>query len=225
MMSTRLSLLSLVVICLCSCASREERRFSGQVQVVSGEPTILVERSGGALAALSALDGTEQWRYRPAVQPCSYLDFSAIYSLVCPVVETPGGDLLLRYDSELHVISRADGQLRWKLFVYRWAEGRLRCPVATADSGVLLLGKHGLMLHKFNKDGFREWRYQLLSLGTAVNPPVVVDESGDALLQTSSHLVSLSPSGVLNWAQVRVGTESGRQMGSLAAHGLAAGRR
>jgi len=185
------------------CRSKHERSYRGQVQVLEGDQTALVELAAGSLAAVSLADGVVQWRYQPVMTPSPYLDYAERYRLVCPVVRTPGGDLLLRYDDELHVLSRKDGRLRWKRRVYRWAADRLRCPAATADSGVVLLRHSGLRVQKLAADGSPSWVVGLTLVGAAISPPKVSPESGDVLIQTASHLVNISPAGAINWARLR----------------------
>lgn len=60
-----------------------------------------------------------------------------------------------------------------------------------------------MVLQKFDSDGSPGWRYSLVSLGSAIGPPRVSRDSGDVLLETTSHVVAISPEGSLNWAQPR----------------------
>ncbi len=198
-----LLLLCAAALALGGCRSKEERAYRGRLQALPSGQIALIELAAGTLAAVSLSDGAVKWRYQMTITPSPYLDYSEQYRLVCPIVATQAGDLLLRYDAELHVVSSEDGQLRWKRRVYRWAANWLRCPVATADSGVVLLRRSGLRVQKLDESGREDWAVGLAAVGAAIAPPTVSPETGDVLVETATHLVNISPAGKINWARLR----------------------
>jgi outer membrane protein assembly factor BamB len=195
-------MVSLVISMLVAAGcKRREENFAGYVHVARDPGMMVVERAPGTLVALSPEDGSELWRYEAPFPQPDYLDLSARYRLVCPMVETPNGQLLLRYDHELHSISLRDGKRRWKIDAYLFAAGKRRCVATTPDSGVVLIRRYGVAVQKLDSEAHKVWWYQLVGLGAAVNPPEVISPAGDTLVQTDSHVISISPTGALNWAQ------------------------
>jgi len=198
-----LATLCAAALTMSGCRSKEERSYQGRMQAVPDSEMALVELAAGTLVAVHLSDGSVKWRYQVAIPPSPYLDFSEEHRLVCPIVATRAGDLVLRYDAELHVVAGQDGRLRWKRRVRRWARNWLRCPAAAADSGVVLLRQSGLRVQKLNADGSEDWAVGIAAMGAAIAPPTVSPDTGDVLIETASHLVNISPEGAINWARPR----------------------
>ena len=58
-----------------------------------------------------------------------------------------------------------------------------------------MLRRNGMLVHKFDSSGDLSWSYPLVGLGAAIRPPEVSPMSGDVVLLTRTHLLSLSPDG------------------------------
>lgn len=68
-----------------------------------------------------------------------YIDYTERYRLIYPLLQLPSGRLLLRYNAELHALEPDTGALSWFKEMPLTAEGKVRCPSDTPDSGVLLI--------------------------------------------------------------------------------------
>lgn len=204
--ATRLALT--VLTGLAACSPGQSPPPVRQVVPLRAAAAVVIEEPAGRLTTRSLQDGRVLWRYKPAFPPTPrHLDMRERYALSCDIAETTNGLLMLRYDSELHVIASRTGKLKWKKKARLWVpsgDGTM-CPALTSDSGVVMLGRNGMLVHKFDSSGDLAWSYPLVGLGAAIRRPDVSPMSGDVVLLTRTHLLSLSPDGRLGWVTERKG--------------------
>jgi outer membrane protein assembly factor BamB len=117
-------------------------------------------------------------------------------TIVCPVVWTPSGNLVLRLHDEILVLSARDGTLLWK----KRSNDYWFCPTVAPDSGVLNITRGGGQLEKLNPEGARLWTFDLSGFGGPVAAPITLPPSGDTLVRTRVALLNIAPDGRLNWA-------------------------
>ncbi len=196
-------LMGVGLMLLGGCRAEQEPGRILRTFLLSEQNMVIYEVTGGAVKGASMGSGEVLWRYQPDFKLYQYIDYTPRYRLVCPIALTPAGRLILRYTDTVHAVEVGSGELSWFKEMPLTAEGVVRCPAVTPDSGLLLFRRSGLILEKRDFEGNVVWRYSLMSMGKAAAPPQVNMKTGDALLLTTTHVLSLSPRGSLNWAKKR----------------------
>lgn len=193
----RCSVLPLALAMLAAgCEASPQQPASRDVWVDPGWPYALVQADLYDLVARGTSDGVERWRYRREQPPPAPFGRFAVPTLVCRPEWTVSHNIVLRYPDGIHVLAAENGELLW-VKELRF-EGN--CPVATPDSGMVLIVEHGVRLEKLDGEGKSVWHHDFWELGVAVAQPVVVLPAGDTLVRTGKYLLNVSPSGHRNWA-------------------------
>jgi hypothetical protein len=199
---SRRSALLLLVVASAAVGCRADGPPTAAQIVLLDPKTLIIEGPDGTLSSTDATTGNVRWRYSPPQDAPTFASLPT-RRLVCPLERTPAGALVARYATRLMGIESGNGATLWQRGISSWARGERRCPKATPDSGVLLLGEDGLFLQKLDSSGRDLWRLSFGKLGSALGPPHVLVPSGAALVQTRSFLVSVSPAGTINWVRPR----------------------
>lgn len=181
----------------CGPANGTDARAARGTWAVPALGLVLYQPSFRELSALDAATGEERWRFRRTLDPDP--PYARLYppQLTCPPAVTPSGKLVLRYIEALYAVDPGTGQTLWTQNLSPPA----LCPAVTPDSGVVVVVGRRKALAKFDGHGKLAWRVDLPHDGIALASPDVLLPSGDVVVRTRTHVLSLSPEGGLNWAR------------------------
>jgi hypothetical protein len=159
-----------------------------------------------SLALVDSHDGTKLWRYTPPkTVPPRYGTRPEPY-LSCRPALAPNGQIVVFYTDGIVALLEQSGAERWT-HVYRTRSEWTSCPVVLPDSGVVFVdpqkSRGKTLLVKLDRDGQLAWQSVLPDVGLAETSPQVDRASGDVIVQTPSHVVSVNPTGKVNWIRER----------------------
>jgi len=178
------------------CATRVDQPLQPELWLFQEHQLALLQQTPGEITAVDAKTGAVRWKYTPEAAPRTPFGVHPTPAAQCPPLVSPAGTVVLRYDHDLRVLSLASGAKRWEMYFRDY----LYCPTVTPDSGVVLVTQWGEALEKLDVDGKRVWVFDLRFAGLAVGAPQAIPSSGDVLIQTVAHLVSVNPQGKLGWS-------------------------
>lgn len=149
------------------------------------------------IAAADARTGATLWRAHRMLTPDPPFSRNFPQPLVCPPVVTSDRHLVLRYPEGVYSIEATTGQILW---MQRLAPPAL-CAAATPDGGVIVITARRKVVTKFDRGGTLEWKTTLPFDAIALTGPSVLESTGDVLIRTNGHLVSLTSKGDVKWSE------------------------
>lgn len=163
----------------------------------------LVSSRPGKLSAIDAESGRARWVVD--FEPESSRSYARINRppVICPVHEAANGRLIVVYRNQISGIDSRDGTLRWNV-PFPVGSGRPVCPATTPDSGIVVAYNYRYSsgtLVKFNSRGRELWSFDLPDIGPLVGDLDVDPSSGSVTAHSRTHLLSVNPTGELNWAR------------------------
>jgi outer membrane protein assembly factor BamB len=115
--------------------------------------------------------------------------------LRCAPLVTPSSRIILRFHEGIYSLDPETGKLLW-MHDLTWD---YLCATVTPDSGTVFANERRKALTKFNDKGQILWTVRLPLDGVAISSPQALWPSGDVVVRTRTHVVSISPTGVVNW--------------------------
>ncbi len=178
------------------CATRVDEPLQPELWLFEEEQLALLQQTPGEITAVDSKTGAVRWKFEPQPAPRAPFGVLPRSAVQCPPLVSPAGTVILRYNHDLYVLSARTGEKRWAIYFRDYEY----CPTVTPDSGIVLVTQWGEALEKLDVDGKRVWVFDLRFAGIAVGAPRAVSSSGDVLIQTAAHLVSVNPQGKLAWS-------------------------
>jgi outer membrane protein assembly factor BamB len=159
-----------------------------------------------SLVAIRTKDGAALWNYRPPKASADSFVARPLGYLTCAPALAKNGTLVIGYSDRIVVIDSDTGLERWTHLYALFREGA-QCPAVSADSGVIFVDPHEArvrnILKKLDLNGALQWKTILPDVGLLQGAPQVDDQTGDIVVQAPTHIVGLSPEGLVNWVRER----------------------
>jgi outer membrane protein assembly factor BamB len=194
-------LLALVLTAGCRTTDEDlwpDSPHSNQVWQIPQTSWALMETKPGTLVAIDSRDGKIVWKFERPPGPSHEVIRFRPDDLACPPVFTGAGKIGLRYESGLVVLSAKTGKVDWFVEL-RPAQGPHVCPVATPDSGIVVVVQGGAAIRKLDSKGVHAWTFRFPDGAVARGRPQAMAPSGDVIVRTDHHVFSLNPNGRVNW--------------------------